>query len=41
MIQEMMRSKLMVGSSAKLTAVISDIEERHNDLLKLEKVRPF
>ena len=34
----MMKSKLMGGASTKLVNVISDLEERHLDILKLEKV---
>jgi hypothetical protein len=38
LIQEMLKSKLTEGASTKLINALSDLEDRHNDIVKLEKV---
>lgn len=37
-IQDMLKSRLLEKGSLKLQNAVSDIEDRHNDIIKLEKV---
>jgi hypothetical protein len=37
----MLRTKLMDPTSAKFANALSDIEDRHNDIIKLEKVNKY
>jgi hypothetical protein len=38
-VQRFYENKLTVGASIKLQNAVSDIEERHKDIVKLEKVK--
>jgi hypothetical protein len=40
-VQRFYENKLTVGASIKLQNAVSDIEERHKDIVKLEKVRKY